>query len=127
MADHSFFLKLYRHFMRHDGTVLGIFYMTPDGQTPIEGLFVLSNPTTRRREILFDPSKWEVKTGLEPMKFSPFEDVFSIWLGPSSSGNGEDLPLACRDNLKPKDGSGLAWPETILPKFDLWIRADCPD
>ncbi len=110
--------------MRRDGTVVGVYFLTPDGKKSIDGVLVATQDHSR--QIIFDSGKWQVKPGFDDSVFAELEGLRTIYLRPSQAQNGEDLPRICLDALSPREGI-VPLPEDVKTKWDLWIRADCPD
>ena len=124
MAGNNFFQRLYSHYMRRDGTVVGVYFLTPDGKKSVDGVLVATQ--TSLRQIIFDSGKWQVKPGVDDSVFAELEGLRTVYLRTSSAKNGEDLPQICLESLMPKEGIEPL-PDDVKTKWDMWIRADCPD
>lgn len=122
MPDLSFFQNMHHYFMRVSGTIVGVYYLSEDGRTPIEGIFVASQE--HAREIIFDRKKWQTKRGFSSRKLEYMIDVGVILLDRSEFQNGEDLPELCLERLEPKIGSAVWLPTRIVLKYDLWMSAE---
>jgi|688.fasta_scaffold1246768_1 hypothetical protein len=124
MPDHSFFQNMHRYFTRVDSAVDGAYYLTSDGNTPIEGMFIVYQKHVF--EIVFDMNVWQTKKGVSFTKLEYIQSVGLILLDPSVSQYIEGLPDLCLKRLQPKVGSELVLPERIVLKYDPWVTASWP-
>ncbi len=122
MPDLCFFQNMHDYFMRVDGTVVGVYYLSGDGRDLIEGVFVSSQK--HAREIIFDTKKWQAKKGVSFRKLEYMNDVGIILLETTEFQSGEDLPQLCFTSIQPKAGSGLVLPATISMKYELWMTTE---
>lgn len=126
MDINLFFSQLRQHYMLQDGIVIGVYCFTPDNKKAVPGLLVVTQASSR--QLIFDSERWHPKPGIQASDFSShIAHTKVIYLQPSPARNGEDLPQVCFDSLEPVAGSEVLFTPDMMPKFDIWMRADNPD